>query len=64
MNCNGSQHHLELLVRLLLINLYCCHIMQSVVRPAIEDYGCEVDHIPGGVLPYVNQFLILGSTSH
>lgn len=35
------------IVPILLLDSYRCHMMQSVVR-AIEDLGCEVDHIPGG----------------
>jgi hypothetical protein len=35
------------IVPFLLLDSYRCHMMQTVVR-AIEDLGCEVDHIPGG----------------
>ena len=32
---------------LLILDSYCCHMMQSVVN-TIEDLGVQVEHIPGG----------------
>ena len=34
------------IIPLLLLDLYCCHMMKSIVN-AIENLGVEVEHIPG-----------------
>ncbi len=37
----------EGIVPLMILDSYRCHMMKSVVH-AIQDLGCEVEHIPGG----------------
>ena len=37
----------EDVVPILFLDLYCCHMMNSVVN-AIQDLGVQVEHIPGG----------------
>jgi hypothetical protein len=38
---------------IILLDSYCCHIMASVVN-MIQDLGCKVVHIPGGVPDWCN----------
>ena len=53
----------ENMVLLLFLDLYCCHMMNSVVN-AIQDLGVEVEHIlggggGGGAVPHFANLLIL-----